>query len=989
MSAPEHNLTSFAATPEDCLAGGGEMGALMRACDWASTPLGPVAGWPQSLRTSVSICLNSRFALLVWWGDDLTMLYNDAYVTVLGSKHPQALGRAGREVWPEIWDIVGTMLQGVRDTGQATWSDDLLLLLERHGYAEECYFTFSYSPIRDESGGIGGIFTPVAETTKKVIGERRLRTLRDLAACSAEARQVEDACRLVADTLAKNPYDIPFAALYLLNDDATARLAGTSGFAESNIPDWPFVGVIEAGQEELLTGVEAQFGPLPQGAWGLPVQQTLLLPVTLPGHTTPSAVLVAAVSPRKELDEEYRAFFGLVAGQVAVTLAEATAYEEERQRTEALAALDRAKTTFFSNISHEFRTPLTLILGPVEDALNTQQAVGGAELEAVHRNGLRLLRLVNTLLDFSRLEAGRLEAHFESTDLAAETEGIAGVFRSAIERAGLRLIVDCPPLPEPIFVDRGLWEKILLNLLSNALKFTSQGEITVRLRSTPEVAELTVEDTGIGITPEEMPRLFERFHRVAETTGRTHEGTGIGLALVQELVTLHSGIIRAESVFGQGSCFVVTIPRGTTHLPPERISVSDAAPAPHIASQYLAEALRWSAEPPAAPTPPTPRQGYVLLADDNADMRDYVIRILGNRHEVEAVPDGQAALEAVRRRQPDIILTDIMMPRLDGLGLLAALRADPITSSLPVILLSARAGDEARVEGLEAGADDYLVKPFSARELLARVGTHLELARARSAAYDHERHIAVTLQRALLAVPPPDAFPGLELRTEYEAALDDADVGGDFLDAFALPDSRVALVVGDVSGKGLEAAAHTAEIKYALRAFLREYPSPGIALTRLNGVLCDARALDHDPHEGFICLALAVLDMHTGDALFATAGAEPPLIVRREGNTEAVPSRGTPLVVSPKAEYEAAQARLEPGDLLLMVTDGITEARQGRAFFGYDGLTQSAQQAQKRETLAQMTQAILCDARSFGGGQFRDDVCLLLARRSLTKKQTT
>src|SRR4051812_47928285 len=165
----------------NCLSGGGRMGELMRAHAWASTPLGPPEGWPQSLCISLSTCLNSRFAILIWWGPELVMLYNDAYREIIAAKHPAALGRPGRECWPEIWDIIGPMLRGVMENGDATRADDLLLLLERHGYPEECYFTFSYSPIRDESGTVVGIFTPVAETTGRVIGERRLCTIRDLA----------------------------------------------------------------------------------------------------------------------------------------------------------------------------------------------------------------------------------------------------------------------------------------------------------------------------------------------------------------------------------------------------------------------------------------------------------------------------------------------------------------------------------------------------------------------------------------------------------------------------------------------------------------------------------------------------------------------------------------------------------------------------------------------------------------------------------------
>lgn len=391
---------------EDCLAGGGEMGGRMRSLDWALTPLGPAEDWPQSLKTSVSICLNSSFALLVWWGKDLVMLYNDAYCPILGNKHPRALGQTGHECWPEIWDIIGPMLRGVLETGKATRSDDLLLPLERHGYPEECYFTFSYSPIRDESGGVGGVFTPVQETTEKVIGERRLRTLRDLAAQSIQTKEVEEVCRITAETLAQNYYDIPFACVYLIHEDHSgARLVGTAGIhagtaispvqiqwesLEEGSPLSPLKQVAATGRAESIDDHLTQFGPLPTGAWDSDAKTLLVLPVTLPGNQLPNALLVAAVSPMKALDSAYRSFFNLVAGQVAVTIAEARAYEEERKRAEALAELDRAKTTFFSNVSHEFRTPLTLILGQIEDMLaRPEDNVIPAErttLTVVHRN---------------------------------------------------------------------------------------------------------------------------------------------------------------------------------------------------------------------------------------------------------------------------------------------------------------------------------------------------------------------------------------------------------------------------------------------------------------------------------------------------------------------------------------------------------------------------------------------------------------------------
>ncbi len=751
-------------------AGGGEMGALMRSLDWSATPLGAVGGWPQSLRTAVSICLASRFPMLIWWGPDLVMLYNDAYRPLIGTKHPVAMGQRGEECFPEIWKVIGPMLAGVLTRGDATWSEDQLLLLDRNGYVEECYFTFSYSPIRDESGGIGGIFTAVTETTARVLGERRLLTLRALASAAAEARTAADACRRAVDVLTENPADLPFALLYLLDADGlVARLADAAHLApdapaspavvpldgESEEAGWPLARVVETGEAARLDDLPDRFGALPGGPWDVPPQTALVLPIPSRTQGRPTGLLIAGISPRRALDETYSAFCGLVAGQIATAIGDARAHEEERQRAEALAELDRAKTTFFSNVSHEFRTPLTLMLGPVADALSdTEDALPPPQrerLEIAERNGLRLQRLVNSLLDFSRIEGGQVEAFYEPTDLAAFTRDLASLFRSAIERAGLRLIVDCPPLPVLIAVDREMWEKVVLNLLSNALKFTFDGAITVRLRADGGRAILTISDTGTGIPPEEIPHLFERFHRVRGARARTVEGSGIGLALVRELIRLHGGEIAVTSVPDEGTTFTVSLPTGTAHLPATQIAAGQPDGPTAAAASYIEAALRWL--PDAAGGDRAADDGIgadaiggnaeheasagmlagarILLADDNADMRAYARRLLQSDYTIETVADGEAALIAAQERPPDLILTDIMMPRLDGFGLLRALRADPRMRDVPVIFLSARAGEEAATEGFAAGADGYLAKPFSARELQARVAAALALARLR------------------------------------------------------------------------------------------------------------------------------------------------------------------------------------------------------------------------------------------------------------------
>ncbi|HEY9858908.1 MAG TPA: ATP-binding protein, partial [Candidatus Obscuribacterales bacterium] len=479
---------------------------------------------------------------------------------------------------------------------------------------------------------------------------------------------------------------------------------------------------------------------------------------------------------------------------------EQAAYEEERQRAEALAELDRAKTIFFSNVSHEFRTPLTLLLAPLQDALSEGlrlsegqrtrplDSVNRGRIELAHRNALRLLKLVNTLLDFSRIEAGRMEAVYEPTDLAMFTTELASVFRSAIERAGLRLMVDCPPLPELVYVDREMWEKIVLNLLSNAFKFTLEGEIMVRLHpANQHQVILQIQDTGTGIAPEHLPHLFERFYQVRGAQARTHEGSGIGLALVHELVQLQGATIEVSSTVGEGSCFAIAIPLGREHLPGDRLLIEgDATTSPLReriqptrtlastaigATSYVEEAERGFPEKDEGgrmfaqrsegkdesannlhPSSliPHPSKSRVLLVDDNADMREYLTRILSEYVQVEAVANGVAALAAIEKQVPNLVLSDVMMPGLDGFELLQALRSDPRTREVPIILLSARAGEEAIVEGLAAGADDYLIKPFSAQELVSRVNAHLQMAQLRGEAL-HEARTTIRRKDELLS----------------------------------------------------------------------------------------------------------------------------------------------------------------------------------------------------------------------------------------------
>ncbi len=766
---------------EGWVRGGGALGQLVREFDWSKTPLGAIESWPQSLKTVVRVLLTSRFAMWMSWGPELTFLYNDDYARMtLGKKHPWALGKPSREVWKEIWGDIGPRIQRVLDSGESTWDEALLLFLERSGYREETYHTFSYSPLAADDGNVAGHLCVVTEETDRVIGERRLKTLRSLAGELSKTITEEDVIACIARCLGENQKDLPFTLTYLLTPDGDeASLACQTAIGEDHPAAprtirlseekqvWPIRELLGGKDSIIVENLADRFESVPSGSWDISPWRALLLPITSQGQDLPAGVIVAGLNPYRPLDVSYAGFINLVAGQIAASIGKARAYEGEKKRAEALAEVDRAKTAFFSNVSHEFRTPLTLMLGPLQDLLARSQThlspTAKEQLDLVSRNGTRLLRLVNTLLDFSRIEAGRVQAVYQATDLASFTSELASVFRSATDRAGLRLVVDCHDLNEPVYVDRDMWEKIVLNLISNAFKFTFDGEIAVSVERVADTAELRVRDTGVGIPSDAIPTLFDRFNRVPHTRSRTHEGSGIGLALVHELVKLHGGSTRVESTLGQGSTFIVSVPFGQNHLASGQMGGTHSLSATAVgAKPFLEEALRWlpdSADEDndvlslhdellPVPCPPISEPGArprILIADDNSDMRQYLARLMSEHYVVEAASDGQAALAAVQRQMPHLIVSDVMMPVLDGFELLKALRADEDTRSIPVILLSARAGEESRVEGLEAGADDYLIKPFSARELLARVSARLEIARLQ-----RDRELQLRMSRAEL-----------------------------------------------------------------------------------------------------------------------------------------------------------------------------------------------------------------------------------------------
>ena len=1060
----------------------GEVGRDLLAVDWEATPLGALDSWPRSLEAVVRLVLSSRFSMWMAWGPELTFFCNDAYRRdTLGAKYPWALGRPAAEVWSEIWPDIGPRIDSVLTTGVATWDEKLLLFLERSGYTEESYHTFSYSPLAADDGSVAGMLCVVSEDTDEVIADRRMRTLRDLGQHRAGATTVDSSVRASCEALARNSLDLPFTALYLYDaDGVTARLAGGSGFADPvpTHPGLPAVvrrGEIDGAWSEAVDGtVQVDLDPAhawPRGSWPQSPTRVAVVPVVQGTQTAPYGFLVAGLNPFRAVDEAYLDFLELVAGQVAAGVTDARAFELEQQRADTLADLDRAKTEFFTGISHEFRTPLTLMLGPAEDALADRDEllpVHRERLEVIHRNAQRLLKLVNTLLDFSRLETGHAEAQFEPVDLAAYTRELAGMFRDAAQRLDLSLEVDCRELPEPVHVDRELWAKVVLNLVSNALKFTLRGGVTVTLRPVPQssAVELSVTDTGTGIPLHEQAALFQRFHRVTGREARSHEGSGIGLALVAEVAELHGGEVGVESAPGEGSTFWVRLPLGTAHLSDDQLAdPSERGASRQVVEGFLSEVTHLLAapadeadEPAARPVDDRPR---VLVVDDNPDVRAYVARLLTQEYVVETAVDGVDGLERATADPPDLVLTDVMMPRLDGFGLLAALREDPRTVSVPVVMLSARAGEDGMLEGLEAGADDYLTKPFSARELLARVRGSLELDRVRRRQEHLERNRALLDQaqrlahvgswevhlgsgqvraseeftrivglteaevaalgypalldvmlhpddapvvRALLAdLRPGEAVSGearvrrpdgeqilvsahvqvlrgeagepallqgsiqdiserrrveeavararadaeaaarehaiadalqrsllpesrydlehLHVTGFYQAGVEGTQVGGDWYDVIELGGGRTALVIGDVMGRGVQAAAVMGQLRAAVRAYARLDLPPADLLESLDGIV---RELGDDQ---IVTCVYAVFDPADHSLRWANAGHLPPLVIDPvDGAMFLSAAEEPPLGVGPYTLHPH-EVRLPADAAVVLYTDGLVERR--------------------------------------------------------------
>jgi signal transduction histidine kinase len=718
MSSP----TAVDGSRDPIFACSGEMAERCATFDWSSTPLGEPSTWPASMRAVVGMVLRSHFPMTVTWGDEFVMIYNDGYIPTLGSKHPSALGGNLSHEFAEIWDEIGPRQRAILAGGEAESDEDVRFVLERGSGLEETFYSFCWSHVSlDGQGpGPGGVLTVLTERTVEVVGSRRLALLNALAVGAAAAVEPDEAVERTLLVLAEAGDDLVHGAYY--GADAAGSLTrgprfgtATQGAARSGDDETAQRVVETCWSTAEMTEAQLETGP----AIALPVRASSRL----------VGVLLLGLHPLRPLDEAHRQWLALVGDQVSQAMGAAASRADEHARVEALAQLDAAKSEFLSTVSHELRTPLTLLLGPLDDALDdANPTLAPAQVSSMHQSAHRLLRLVNGLLDAAQRDVEPRVAMNESVAVSALTRDLVLPFEVAALRGGLTLTTAIDDVGV-LSVDPSLWESIVINLTANAVKYTPYGWVEVELDADAEHVRFEVRDSGIGIREDDQSRIFDRFQRIETPSSVSVEGTGLGLAVVAEAVRTLGGTIEVTSTPGEGSTFTVRLPRVVASLP------ETAGPRSTIAAEVLARDVTTITESTglaAAGEQPADGRPRILVVDDNEGIRSRVVGVLADLGSTVTARDGIEALEILADLEVDLVVTDMTMPRLNGLGLIERLRADPQHTGVPVIALSARAGSDAATSALVAGADDYVVKPFTAAELLARCRSTLELTRLRT-----------------------------------------------------------------------------------------------------------------------------------------------------------------------------------------------------------------------------------------------------------------
>ncbi len=743
-------------------------GTILDSREWESTTLGSASDWPAELRYAVTTVMPSGVPMMIWWGPDLIQIYNEAYVPLLGNKHPDSMGQPAAECWSEAWDSIRPSVQRVLATGRASLDEALPLWIDRYGFIEETHWSLSLSPIRQHgTGDILGLLCATTEKTDDVVAKRRLRSLRRLGEVSTVQGTVE-ACDAAMAAMTGADHDIRSAALYCAeHHDSHPEPIAWSGDFRADGPQELLDAITALVNACAVTGLPQEFvepvahsddgspqpRPLRESTDDAPAPSVVCLPVNSHNGVL-TAALVLGLSPHLPFSDQFRAYVDLAASQFHRIVVDTATYDLEQTRMAKLAEVDEAKSRLFQNISHEFRTPLTMIHGPQQSLLHRADLNltddERADLASAVRATERLQRLVDGLLEVARGQADRIVTNLEATDVPGLTaEGVA-MFRAAAEDAGLSLrVCVSDEFPPALLIDRELWMRVFLNVVSNAVKYTEAGSIAISLTYAQGEVVLVVTDTGVGIAEDDLPYIFDRFQQAQTRPVRGDARSGIGLALVAELLRAVGGSARIESELGSGT--VVTL-----HLPAEPASDVTAPTSPAIdrllsserAELAVLTAAAESDEAPSTPADGTADSGRVLVVEDNDDLRKYVTRLLRSAGWLVTATDSAEAAQQTMAGH-DVVLSDIMLPGMSGLDLVRWVRSNADVRWTPVILLTARASTDSVVEGLTAGADDFVTKPFDPDELLARVATHMELALLRKVVLDEAEDRAANLQRAL------------------------------------------------------------------------------------------------------------------------------------------------------------------------------------------------------------------------------------------------
>jgi PAS domain S-box-containing protein len=775
---------SRAAAPScEFLAGGGEMGALMRAHDWSRSPLGPPEQWPDALKMAVSICLNSRFPMLLWWGPEFVMLYNDAYRPILGmTKHPASLGSRGRDIWPEIWAIIGPQLASIW-RGEATWSYDLLLPVDRNNYLEEAYFTYSYSPIKHADGRIGGVFTAVTETTDRVLSERRLRILRELASQNVETGGVESACQAAIHVLGAYNPDIPFALLYLLDEDrGHIRAAGSTGLpydkysAEITLhgdDPWNVSRVVRSGEPVLLYDLASRFGLLPGGTWPEPTNRALVLPVTKLGTAASAGALVLGVNPRRALDDDYRGFFDLVAGHLATAISNARAY------TESLNALRMSEARFrdfadsvpvmiwvadASTKCTWFNRPWLAFTGRgMEDEL------GDGWIENVHPEDCARCR--NTYRSaFERHEAFRLGFRLRRHDGEWRHVDNTGVPHYAADGAFIGFIGSCVDV-----TDARRWEAALRRSREELLRLNE----TLELRVAERTKDLAAANRQLLAQIEEREKVETTLRQMQRLDAIGQLTSGVAHDFNNLLTVILGNISYLEKSWAQSDD-----PKLLRRMSHTRLAAERGA---KLVAQLLAFSRRQRLEPRT-----------IDLKETVGRMRDLLQGTMGGSVEIETMlsPDTWPAL--VDPTQLELVVLNLAINARDAMQLGGRLTVSTGNATLGAATRAEepeKAGDYVVVSVSDTGtgmSDKVLAKAFEPFFTTKGVGKGSGLGLSQVLGFAKQSRGGVQIETELGKGTTVRVY----LPRSTTAAADQAPLSAEAL-AAALPASAVVLVVDD------------------------------------------------------------------------------------------------------------------------------------------------------------------------------------------------